>query len=58
MPPCEVLSSTHLNVSFQRGVVGENLIAWYELVSKIVTIRFSKIKDVSIGTCSRVVLSQ
>lgn len=42
----QVLSTIPLNVSFRRALVDTNMFAWYELVSKIVTINLTNSKDV------------
>jgi hypothetical protein len=42
----QVLSTTPLNVSFRRSLTDNYLLAWYHLVSKVVSISLSNDKDV------------
>jgi hypothetical protein len=42
----QVLSTTLLNVSFQRSITDDYLLAWYDLVSKVVSIHLTNGKDV------------
>jgi hypothetical protein len=41
----EVLSTSPLNVSFRRALIGHNLETWYELVGKVLTIRLTSNRD-------------
>ena len=49
----KVLASTPLDVSFRRGLVEGNLTAWYDLVSKVVTVNLTKEKDVFVWNLHR-----
>ncbi|WVZ66350.1 hypothetical protein U9M48_015586, partial [Paspalum notatum var. saurae] len=40
-----VLNSVPLNVSFRRTLIGDNLVSWYELVSKVANISLAKGND-------------
>ena len=35
-----------LNISFRRGLVGNNLVSWYNLVAKIAQVRLNEREDV------------
>ena len=41
-----VFSSVPLNISFRRGLVGQNLVAWHRLVASLVHIQLNESKDV------------
>ena len=40
-----VLKSVSLNISFRRTLVGDNLVSWYELVSKVANISLATGND-------------
>ena len=54
----EVLRATPLNVSFRRGLVNLNRIAWFGLVSKVVNVHLTMGEMFSDGTFERKVCSQ
>ena len=41
-----VFSSMPLNISFRRGLVGNNLVSWYNLVARIAQVRLNEREDV------------
>jgi hypothetical protein len=44
----QVLSTTPLNASFRRSITDSYLLAWYDLMSKVVSINLTNDKDVFI----------
>ena len=40
----KVLGTTPLNVSFRRGLVNANCIAWFDLVSKVVNVHLTNVR--------------
>ena len=41
-----ILGSVPLNVSFRRGLVNVNRMAWFDLVSMVIQVHFTNEKDV------------
>ena len=41
-----ILGSVPLNVSFRRGLVNANRMAWFDLVSMVIQVHFTNEKDV------------
>jgi len=42
----KVLATVPLNISFRRGLISANRIAWFDIVSKVVQISLTNGKDV------------
>jgi hypothetical protein len=49
----QVLSTTPLNVSFRRALVGENWNKWLQLVGSILNVHLNEHKDSFVWTCSK-----
>ena len=49
----EVLEKVPLNVSFRRAIVGDNLAAWYNLVSKVISTQLTEQNDVFVWKANK-----
>jgi hypothetical protein len=49
----QVLSTTPLNVSFRRALVGENWAMWLRLVGSILTVQLNEQRDSFIWTANK-----
>jgi hypothetical protein len=49
MSVAQVLSTTPINVSFRRALVGKNWEDWLDLVGKVMTVTLTEHKDFSVG---------
>jgi hypothetical protein len=53
-----VFSMIPLNISFRRGLVGNNLINWHNLVARVANTRLMDSDDKFICGCTRMMFSQ
>jgi hypothetical protein len=49
----QVLSTTPLNVSFRRALVGENWEGWLDLVGKVMTVTLTEHRDCFLWTANK-----
>ena len=49
----EVLEKVPLNVFFRRAIVGDNLAAWYNLVSKVMSTQLTEQNDVFVWKANK-----